>query len=494
MAGLEFFANNVTSALSGDITSGQTSITVASSSGVPIPSYGVFRFIVDNEIMACTSRSGNTWTVQRAQEGTSAAAHTSGSTIYLIVTKGSLEALRSDKSVIRADARLITSASQPGRLFLAQDSNVLRYDDGGQWNSLNAAANLIPFDPPSASAFTWFNQGSATLFDHGDAFTIQGYPSSGDHLRIVEKTIPTAPYMVTACVRYTAHAVNYVRGGMCLRDSAGGRVRTFGWIYGTRIQLMHYNNADSYNGTSSEIDVSSGANNLMWFRIYDDNTNRIYYWSHNGVTWVPYYSESRSNWLTPDKIGFYVDSVTTAAYVYPALTVYSYEEVAQSAAFNPVWYPNGRNSSWVSRGTTNGQGAAPWTFTRTFDLTGYTLSTTYISAKSWVDNAATVALNGNTIGTGNTQSQPFRCDVAQASPYFNQGTNTLTITLSTADQTFDAVRFDGFVTGDAGTISLNTGLDANGAVMLAGGNDANWIVTQSGGGTAAAVVLVGPTI
>ena len=85
---MEVFANNAATTLNGNITSGATTLVVTSASG--FPTTGNFRIIVDSEIMLVTAVSGTTFTITRAQEGTSAAAHTSGVGVAHVLTVASL--------------------------------------------------------------------------------------------------------------------------------------------------------------------------------------------------------------------------------------------------------------------------------------------------------------------------------------------------------------------------------------------------------------------
>ena len=98
----QLFANNATTVTVGTTASGATSISVANGAAFPSPAGGDY-FIATLigldvngnesswEIVKCTARIGNTLTVARAQEGTSAAAWPSGSRIELRVTAGALD-------------------------------------------------------------------------------------------------------------------------------------------------------------------------------------------------------------------------------------------------------------------------------------------------------------------------------------------------------------------------------------------------------------------
>jgi hypothetical protein len=66
--------------LSGAMTTTSTTLTVASAAG--FPTFGSFTIRVDNEYMQVTAGAGTTtWTVTRGQQGTAAAAHSSGATV-----------------------------------------------------------------------------------------------------------------------------------------------------------------------------------------------------------------------------------------------------------------------------------------------------------------------------------------------------------------------------------------------------------------------------
>jgi hypothetical protein len=85
---IEQFANNAASTLSSSINNSVTSLTVASAAA--FPAAGNFRIIVDAEIMLVTAVSTNTFTVTRAQEGTTATSHTSPAAVTHILTAGGL--------------------------------------------------------------------------------------------------------------------------------------------------------------------------------------------------------------------------------------------------------------------------------------------------------------------------------------------------------------------------------------------------------------------
>jgi len=94
MATTEKFANNATSALSGSMLPGDLSLTVNSAATFPVS--GQFRILIDNEILLVTVVVGDTFTVDRAQEGTAATGHSLGTQVTSILTAGALAKLKTD--------------------------------------------------------------------------------------------------------------------------------------------------------------------------------------------------------------------------------------------------------------------------------------------------------------------------------------------------------------------------------------------------------------
>lgn len=86
--------NNAEGVLAGGINAGATSLTVATGEGAKFPADN-FHISIDDEILLCTSRSGDVFTVQRGKEGTQAAAHGAGAKVQLRWTAAYVEELQS---------------------------------------------------------------------------------------------------------------------------------------------------------------------------------------------------------------------------------------------------------------------------------------------------------------------------------------------------------------------------------------------------------------
>jgi len=130
------------------------------------------------------------------------------------------------------------------------------------------------------------------------------------------------------------------------------------------------------------------------------------------------------------------------------------------------WVVNGPNSDWIARnaGTpNNGLG----TYTRTFDLTGFDLSSVSIAGSWAIDDIGTLSLNGHEISSllapgpsAWATLTPF--SVAAGSPFLNQGLNTLTITITASDNSLEGVRLEGALS------ETTTAVPEPSAMLLAG--------------------------
>lgn len=97
------FANNVATTLSSALTGAATTLSVASSAGMPMPTASdYFLLTLENtagtvrEIVKVTAVSGNTLTIVRAQEGTTASAFAVGDKAEMRLTAGGLTNIFAD--------------------------------------------------------------------------------------------------------------------------------------------------------------------------------------------------------------------------------------------------------------------------------------------------------------------------------------------------------------------------------------------------------------
>lgn len=98
------FINNWSTALSAALSASATSMTVASAAGLSLTSDEVYRLTIQNadaslyELVDVTAVSGNTLTIERAKEGTTAQEWAAGSVVLCGVTAEQLDKLNSSGS------------------------------------------------------------------------------------------------------------------------------------------------------------------------------------------------------------------------------------------------------------------------------------------------------------------------------------------------------------------------------------------------------------
>jgi hypothetical protein len=150
---IEQFVNNAASTLASSITSGATTLTVASAA--TFPTAGTFRLVIGTEIIIVGAVSGTTFSsLTRGAEGTTAAAHTSGDAVTCILTAGSLVGVAGSINLSGLlSAR--PAAGVAGRVYYATDTFASYRDNGTTWDTLGSAGGgggaLVLLDSKTAA-------------------------------------------------------------------------------------------------------------------------------------------------------------------------------------------------------------------------------------------------------------------------------------------------------------------------------------------------------
>lgn len=219
----------------------------------------------------------------------------------------------------------IPEAPVDGQLYGRKDAAWEVVPGGGGGSSLDIA----PFVAPPTLGWNWFNQGAATFTSTSVGLQLVGEANgAGLSLRGLSRPLPaTNNYTVTACVRFTGLNVNYISGGIALRNSVTGAVIPIVLVSGgtTRnVQLFKANNPTSYN--SDYIARPTASYDLMWVRIQDNGTDRIFSLSTNGYDWFEYFRVGRTDFTTPDHVGFTVSCENTGTpFFVPTVRLLSWE-------------------------------------------------------------------------------------------------------------------------------------------------------------------------
>lgn len=304
----EQYANNAQTTLNGAINNSTTSITVTD--GSVFPSSGDFRLKIGTELLLCTARSGNTLTVTRGVESSAADSHADLAPVKHVLTKQGFLNLVGDAIQIGARASR-PSAPNKGTLYYPNDYGLLSYYDGSAWNYLLDGRVVTP---PAVSDFAWTNQGSATAVDR-DGIVMTAPDSSGDSIRILSKAKAGSTYTVTAMFRGLHPSDNYYGYGLCLVDSASGKLITFKSGTTGSIAVENWNSPTSFLNTASPIsgNINTQRNSLIHLRIIQNGTNRLYQASVNGYDWITTHSTTNSNFIGETHVGLIVHTNRSGA-------------------------------------------------------------------------------------------------------------------------------------------------------------------------------------
>ena len=279
----ETLANNTLTTLNGAINDSVTSVTVTD--GSVFPAEGDFRILVNSEIMLVTARATHVLTVERGAESTTAASHSSLDEVRLILTAGALNKWMDDVSGGASDR-------PPFRIVNGDTDAVL-----------------------SESDFTWTNQSTATATDETwGGITMQGPSVSAFNMRIKTITAPTAPWVMTAHVRF-GPGYTFWNGsrastiGICARENSTGRLQIMHWRMGKSVAFFNFSSPTAYSSTIGT--EYTHYSDEVWLKIEDNNTNIIGSVSSDGINWFETGSQARGTFPTGanmDEVGFFFDS------------------------------------------------------------------------------------------------------------------------------------------------------------------------------------------
>jgi len=201
------------------------------------------------------------------------------------------------------------AAGQAGRLYLPTEGLVSQ-DNGTLWD-------LMPLNrlaPPAYGDFTWVNQGSSTVADSKGMMVLTTATSASDSLRLLVKTAPSTPYTITVCMfaltgpYITSQAIPQY--GICWRDSASGKILTYGPGMSSYYGAFAYAQWTNYSTLSAgQFMYSSPYAAPMWIRFADDGTYRTVQVSLDGYKYeLVSAAQGRTVYLTADQVGVFANS------------------------------------------------------------------------------------------------------------------------------------------------------------------------------------------
>lgn len=285
----ERFANNATTTLASPINDSQTTITVAD--GSSFPDSGNFRLICESEYMLCTARSSNTLTVVRGIEGSTAAAHISGTTISHILTLGSLKKLTTD-------------------------------------NATWADSDRAPFGGLHSSQFTTVNGSGVTVTDANGYISVSRPSHGSESNTLLVRPAPSPPYKVDIAFQHCGlNSEPYA--GLAFYDTNTQRIMLCAFCFhsGTAhiaAVVWRYTSPTNYNGTSvarTRVAIPQP----YWQRVEHDGDNLTFSISPDGINYIPIHVEEVGAFITPDSVGFAVANLGSSIYPHVA-TLLAWQE------------------------------------------------------------------------------------------------------------------------------------------------------------------------
>jgi hypothetical protein len=315
-------ANLQTVTLGSNYTLGDTSMVLTTGQGARLPSSGDFWIMTPDTappnriIWKVTARSSDTLTVVYDNSYGADANLTTGTRLMWSLTAEALTQLKTDIAGTYG-----TFANLP-----AATAGVVRYDftdspyshaisDGTGWHYFYPGFGEV--ERPILGDFTWVNQGSATADATDGAVTIEAPAVSGDSLRALVQSVPATPWTLTMGFMSLTTEALYQHLGGCYRESGTGKILAVDFRLAYQLGIIRYTDATTFGGSNevSDISIRAAQNAPLFLRLSDDGTNRVTSRSTDGRHWTVIGTISRTNFLTADQVGFYVNAANAT---YPA--------------------------------------------------------------------------------------------------------------------------------------------------------------------------------
>lgn len=223
-------------------------------------------------------------------------------------------------------AKLIRAGSNVTITPDAQGLVIASSSGGGGGGGGGILATLVP---PIDAEFAWVNQGGASVVANADWVYLLGPGAAGDNIRIRKKATPFTRYRITAGFLPALHTLNYNGCGLVWRESSSGKLVTVAYNWGSTtgqagVQVYKYDSPSAGNSQYVARPWEAGA--ALFFRIDDNGTNRIAYVSNDGVNFQQLHSVGRTDFLTANEVGFFVNANNGSGYDAGATVIHWEEE------------------------------------------------------------------------------------------------------------------------------------------------------------------------
>jgi hypothetical protein len=235
--------NNAYSTLFAGMTATATTLQVASGEGTRFPSTFPFHISIDSEIMECSARTTDTFTVSRASESTAAATHLAGAAVRLNITAQAITELQTSLGSSTTHSTLTTGIHGVGTKYIAKSTtDGLDLSDHDSRHSFGGADEISPYGLMCIKPYSvMFSTGSSTCWTKVD---IAGTGSTAHELSAIG---------VTSGANANDHTIYYQNGTTGVNFSAASQSVYFGirmgcWMATTNVEqwVLFSNTPASY--------------------------------------------------------------------------------------------------------------------------------------------------------------------------------------------------------------------------------------------------------
>jgi hypothetical protein len=161
---------------------------------------------------------------------------------------------------------------------------------------------------PSATTFSWVNQGSASLTTTNGFPTIFAPANGVPHVKIRTVSLPATPYTVIARLDGTIITGNYPRIGIGLRESGTGKLKTISMVSANSVAVELWASPTTYTTSTTSFAITRAGS--LYFKVYNDGTNIVWSVSTDGVGYIDASTAVKANGFTTaaDEAFWFVDS------------------------------------------------------------------------------------------------------------------------------------------------------------------------------------------
>lgn len=204
-----------------------------------------------------------------------------------------------------------------GAEYYVTDEAVLERSNGTSWETYSNSSQLIK--APVDGDFSWVDQGTATVTANANGgIFMKILGATGTHYKLRVKAVPTAPYVVTAGFLWTGPVTDFHQFGLVLYNGAKFTTYFLACVASTATLPLFFSQDFTNTTTFASNNLVTAINKTvpsypLWLRITDNNTNKIFSYSPDGVNFIDLFSEARTTFLTATHVGFGGETENTSS-------------------------------------------------------------------------------------------------------------------------------------------------------------------------------------